>query len=63
MVREIEAEGQFPTAHHAFDNGVLTVALTTWIEISGKHWVSEIECSRNILWNGQWQRVDTVELE
>jgi hypothetical protein len=25
--------------------------------------MSEIECSRNILWNGRWQRVDTVELE
>ncbi|WP_233744183.1 hypothetical protein [Leptodesmis sichuanensis] len=27
---------------------------------SGKHWVSEIECSRLIQWNGTWQRVDVI---
>ncbi|MEM1279273.1 MAG: hypothetical protein AAGG53_04440 [Cyanobacteria bacterium P01_H01_bin.152] len=32
--------------------------MTTLIETSGKHWVSEIESSRLILWRGQWQRVD-----
>lgn len=60
MVRQIEAEGQFPKADYAFDNGVLTLELTQLIEASSKHWVSEIECSRLIQWNGQWQRVDAV---
>lgn len=60
MVRQIEAEGQFPKADYAFDNGVLTLELTQLIEASGKHWVSEIECSRLMLWNGQWRRVDQV---
>jgi hypothetical protein len=63
MVRQIEAEGQFPQADYAFDNGVLTLELTQLIEASGKHWVSEIECSRLILWNRQWQRVDAVATE
>lgn len=63
MVREIEAEGRFPEADYAFDNGVLTGELTKLIESSGKHWVSEIECSRHILWHDQWQRVDGVALE
>ncbi len=63
IVREIETEGHFPNADYAFDNGVLTRELTELIEASGKHWVSEIECSRNILWNDQWRRVDSVELE
>lgn len=62
IVRQVEAEGQFPTADYAFDNGVLTVELTQLIEASGKHWVSEIESSRNILWNDQWQRADIVDL-
>ncbi|WP_432812419.1 hypothetical protein [Pantanalinema sp. GBBB05] len=44
-------------------NGVLTLELTQLIEESGKHWVSEIECSRLILWNGQWCRVDRVEAQ
>lgn len=60
MVRQIEAEGQFPKADYAFDNGVLTLELTQVIEAAGKHWVSEIECSRLIQWSGQWQRVDRV---
>jgi hypothetical protein len=63
IVRQVEAQGQFPQADYAFDNGVLTVELTHLIEASGKHWVSEIESSRHILWNDQWQRVDAVELE
>jgi hypothetical protein len=63
IVRQVEAEGPFPQADDAFDNGVLTVELTTLIEASGKHWLSEIESSRNILWNDQWQRVDVVDLE
>jgi hypothetical protein len=60
IVRQIEAEGQFPTAEYAFDNGVLTLELTQVIEAAGKHWVSEIECSRLILWNGTWCRVENV---
>jgi hypothetical protein len=60
IVRQIEAEGQFPKADYAFDNGVLTLELTQLIEASGKHWVSEIERSRLMLWNGQWSRVNSV---
>jgi hypothetical protein len=60
VVRQIEAEGHFPKADYAFDNGVLTLELTQLIEDSGKHWVSEIECSRLVMWNGQWCRVDRV---
>lgn len=63
MVQQIEAEGQFPQADYAFDNGVLSLELTQLIESSGKHWVSEIECSRLILWNGAWRRVDAVATE
>ena len=44
LVRQIEAESQFPKADYAFDNGVLSLALTQLVEASGKHWVSEIEC-------------------
>jgi hypothetical protein len=58
IVRQLESEGQFPQADYAFDSGVLSRPLTELIEASGKHWVSEIESSRLILWQGQWQRVD-----
>jgi hypothetical protein len=60
MVQQIEVEGRFPKADYAFDNGVLSLALTQLIEASGKHWVSELECSRLVLWQGQWCRVDAV---
>ena len=60
IVRQLETEGQFPEANYAFDNGVLCRPLTQLIEQSHKHWVSEIECSRHIQWEGQWQRVDAV---
>lgn len=63
IVRQVEMEGQFPTADYAFDNGVLTVELTTVIETAGKHWVSEIESSRNLLWHDRWQRADAIGLE
>jgi hypothetical protein len=63
IVRQLEAEGQFPQADYAFDNGVLTVDLTRLIEHSGKHWVSELECSRHINWRGQWRRIDHVATE
>ncbi len=60
LVKQIEQEGHFPGAHYAFDNGVLSLDLTKFIETCGKHWVSEIECSRNIQWYGSWVRVDAL---
>jgi len=60
VVRQIEAEGHFPKADYAFDNGVLSLELSHLIEASGKHWVSEIECSRLVMWQGQWCRVEQV---
>lgn len=60
IVQQLEQEGHFPAAHYAFDHGVLSLALSRGIEHAGKHWVSELECSRHIHWQGQWQRVDTV---
>ena len=33
------------------------------MEGSGKHWVSESECSRHMNWHGQWRRVDAVAAE
>jgi hypothetical protein len=63
MVEQIESEGHFPQANYAFDNGVLSLGLTRFIEDCGKHWVSEVECSRHIQWHGQWVRVDEVAAE
>src|SRR5215210_1906748 len=63
IVRQLEDEGQFPHVHYAFDNGVLTLELTRLIESSGKHWVSELEVSRHIQWQGHWRRVDEVAAE
>jgi hypothetical protein len=60
MVAQLEEEGRFPQADYAFDNGVLTLDLTRLIESKGKHWVSELESSRHILWQDQWQRIDEV---
>ena len=60
IVRQLESEGKFPNADYAFDQGILSRPLTEVIEESGKHWVTEVERSRNIIWNGQWQRVDRV---
>jgi hypothetical protein len=37
--------------------------LTRVIESKGKHWVSEIESSRLILWKEEWRRVDEVAIE
>jgi hypothetical protein len=42
---------------------VLTVELARCIEEAGKHWVSELECSRHLQWQGQWRRVDAVAAE
>jgi DDE superfamily endonuclease len=63
MVKQLEEEGNFPQADYAFDNGVLTVELTQLLESKGKHWVSEIESSRLILWKDEWRRVDEVATE
>jgi hypothetical protein len=60
LVQQIEAEGQFPNAPYAFDIGVLCRPLTEAIEQAGKHWVSELEGSRLILWSDEWQRVERV---
>jgi hypothetical protein len=60
MVKQLEEEGNFPHADYAFDNGLLTLELTRLIESKGKHWVSEIESSRLILWQDDWRRVDDV---
>jgi hypothetical protein len=63
IVSQLELEGQFADADYAFDQGVLSRPLTEVIEKNGKHWVTEIERSRNIMWNGQWQRVDKIAEE
>ncbi len=63
IVRQLESENNFPHADYAFDQGVLSRPLTEIIEESGKHWVTEIERSRNVMWNGQWQRVDKIAEE
>lgn len=57
---QLESEGQFPNADYAFDQGVLSHPLTEVIENKGKHWVTEIERSRHVMWDGQWQRVERV---
>jgi len=63
IVAYIEEEGHFPQAPYAFDNGVLTLELTRLIKNKGKHWVSELESSRHILWEEQWRRIDEVAAE
>src|SRR5574339_224483 len=63
IVRQLEAEGQFPQAHYAFDNGVLCLPLTRFIEAQGKHGGSELESSGGIQWQGQWRRGDEVAAE
>jgi hypothetical protein len=60
IVRQLEHAGHFPQAQYAFAHGLFTLELTRCIESVGKHWVSELECSRHIQWQGQWQRLDTV---
>jgi hypothetical protein len=59
-VQQLEREGHFPSAHSAFEHGVLSLELRRGIEHAGKHRGSELECSRHSHWQGQWQRVDAV---
>jgi hypothetical protein len=63
IVKQLEGEGHFPQAHYAFDNGMLNLELSRVIEAAGKHWVSELEGSRHLQWQGQWTRVDAVASE
>ncbi len=63
MVKQLAAEGNFPQADYAFDHGVLTLELTQLMESKGKHWVSELESSRHILWQDDGQRIDKVATE
>jgi hypothetical protein len=56
IVPQLESEGQFPDADYAFDQGVLSRPLSEAIEALGKHWVTEIERSRNVMWDSQWRR-------
>ena len=63
LVQQIEEEGNFPDANYAFDNGVLSLDLTRCIEACGKQWVSELECTRNIQWSGNWVRLDALATE
>jgi hypothetical protein len=60
VVKQIEAEELYPQADYAFDQGVLSYLLTTLIESVGKHWVSEVEKTRLVLWDGQWQQVQAL---
>ena len=60
QVNTIEHEGNFPKTNYAFDNGVLSVKLTRFIEEQDKHWVSELEVNRHINWQGKWIRIDEV---
>jgi hypothetical protein len=39
---------------------VLSRELPRCIALAGKHWVSALECSRHIQWQGQWRRVEAV---
>ncbi len=63
IVRQLESSGQFSNADYAFDQGILSRPLTEVIEKNGKHWVTEVERSRNVMWGGQWQRVEGVAKE
>ena len=63
IVKQLEAEGHYPSISYAFDNGVLSLPLTQFIEQHDKHWVTELECTRLIQWRGQWQRVDEITAE
>jgi len=60
IIAYIEREKLFPEAHYAFDAGLLTPKLTRLIEETGKHWVSELEGSCRIQWEGPWRSLERV---
>ena len=63
VVKQLEEGKHFSEADYAVDNGILHLDLCQFIEGCGKHWVSELECSRNILWQGRWHRIEEVAVE
>jgi len=63
MVTEIEEEGKNTHSNYVLDNGVLQLGLVRCIENYGKHWVSELEVSRNVNWKGNWLRLDNLAKE
>jgi len=60
LVEHLEAEGPCPPAAYAFDHGVFSFPLSRLIEGPATPWVSELACSRQLLWEGQGCRVDAV---
>jgi len=60
MVQRIEEEAVCPPAVYVFDNGVLSLELTQYLEAREKFWLSELENSRHIFWNNRYQRIDEV---
>jgi hypothetical protein len=60
MVQQLAQAGHVPSAHYAFDHGVLSLELSRGLEHAGQHGVSELECSRHLPWPGRWHRGDTV---
>jgi hypothetical protein len=62
-VPQLAPEGHGPPAHYACDHGVLTLELPRASASVGKPWVSEVEGSRPIPWQGQWRRVEAVAAE
>lgn len=54
------AEGPFPDAQYAFDQGVLTLAVPRLMERGGNQWGRELEIARPIQWPGDFRRVDAV---
>ena len=60
MVQRIEEEEVCPPAVYVFDNGVLSLELTQYLEARGKFWLSELEKSRHIFWDNRYRRIDQV---
>jgi hypothetical protein len=62
-VAQGEEAGNLPHADSACDNGVRTLEGTRLRERKGKHWGSELERSRQILWQEEGQRIEEVATE
>lgn len=60
MVQRLEEEGVCPPAVYVFDNGVLSLELTQYLEARGKFWLSTLEKSRHIFWENRYQRIEEV---